>query len=159
MQWHHNVTLCVDVCFACGIPFLHTISKHLQFRTIQFLLSQTYKQLLSHLHTVLNLYFSWGFNVNWIHRYGQFKCIHETIHPTLLHTAAPEQHIPEVERSIRTLKDDVRTTIHGLPYTKYTRLMLKSLDTFICKICSLHLMASPLLSVPLPLSLVTTNQT
>jgi len=35
-------------------------------------------------------------------------------------------HVPEVEQSIRTLKEHFRTTVHGLPYEFYTKIMVKS---------------------------------
>ena len=126
-NWHRNIILCIDICFACGMPFLHTISKNLQFRTIQFLESQSYKHILSQLYTVFNLYLARGFKITWVHGDGQFECIREAIRPTLLHIAAPNQHIPQIERSIRTLKDDARSTINSLPYKKYTRLMMQTL--------------------------------
>jgi len=35
LQFHMNVTLCADIFFINNIPFLHTISRHFMFRTIE----------------------------------------------------------------------------------------------------------------------------
>jgi hypothetical protein len=38
-----------------------------------------------------------------------------------------DEHVGEVERSIRTMKEQDRCTIHGLPYQRYTKVMIINL--------------------------------
>jgi Histone chaperone involved in gene silencing len=47
--------------------------------------------------------------------------------PRRLITPDPGGHVPEVERSIRTIKEGCRTAIHGMPYTIYPKEMLRGL--------------------------------
>ena len=75
---------------------------------------------------VVTKYHNRGFHVQHIHCDGQFECLVELFDPIHFHIASPSQHVPEIERAIRTLKDDVRTTFHGLPFQRFTRLMTKA---------------------------------
>ena len=45
-----------------------------------------------------------------------------------MHICASNEHSPKIERSIRTIKERVRTIYHSIPYTRYTQLMTKSLE-------------------------------
>jgi len=78
---------------------------------------------LSAVQNICNLYEARGFRIS----DNEFSSIRESILPIELVIVGKGQHIPEVERSIRTLKEDVRTTIHGLPILFYPQLMMKSL--------------------------------
>ena len=46
IEFHSQVTLCVDILFVNGVPFLHTISKNIQLRTIEELTSHSYKIII-----------------------------------------------------------------------------------------------------------------
>ena len=47
--------------------------------------------------------------------------------PSTLHLCAANEHVPKVERCIRTLKERTRTVCHTLPYKMYTRSMTRGL--------------------------------
>jgi len=44
--------------------------------------------------------------------------------PCHLITPDPGGHVPEVERSVCTLKEGCRAAIHGMPYLRYPKEML-----------------------------------
>ena len=46
---------------------------------------------------------------------------------TFFEIYAANEHVGVIERGIRTVKDRTRSTVHGLPYIYYTRLMVKHL--------------------------------
>ena len=46
---------------------------------------------------------------------------HHNLH---LNTAAPDEHVPEIERFIRTIKERVRSTWNSLPFQQYPNVMI-----------------------------------
>jgi len=136
-EWHLNVTLCVDIFFLHGIPFLHTISRDLQFRTVEELSSRAYKHILLCLQTVFNMYEARGFTVQHLRGDSEFACLGDTFLPTRLHIATKSEHVPEIERSIRTVKDGCRSTIHGLPFQSYPKIMLRYLVLYVVRLLNI----------------------
>ena len=100
-----------------------------------------------------------GFTVAHIRGDGEFECIEPSIRPIQLYVAAKDEHIPEVERSIRTIKDAVRTTIYGLPYKFYPKIMLKHLIKHVCHLLNLFPSQNGVSSTLSPHSILTGQPT
>ena len=47
--------------------------------------------------------------------------------PSTMHICAVNEHVPKIERCIRTIKERCRTICHTLPYKVHTRTMTKGL--------------------------------
>ena len=124
--WHRTVTLCVDIFYINGISFFLTTARQLRTITVQSMKSETYRELLRVLQTAIDRYQLRGFEIQHIHCDGQFECLQDSFQPINFNIAAPEQHVPKIERTVRTIKDDIRTTVHGLPFPYFTRLMTKA---------------------------------
>jgi hypothetical protein len=107
--------------------FFTTISRKIKFRTIAMLPDRSKSSILKQLNLVINLYHSRGFSIEDIHSDHEFECIRNDILPTQLNVVAADSHVGEIERSIRTIKERVRATIHGLPFRRYPRLMIREL--------------------------------
>jgi len=125
-----SVTIYIDIFFVHGISFFHTISKLFRFRTVELLTSHTTRDMLSCLQNVINQYNARDLFVDHVFGDSEFLSLSTSILPTQLHICGRGDHVPTVERSIRTVKDRCRSIIHGLPYTHYTRLMIQSLVYF-----------------------------
>jgi hypothetical protein len=80
---------------------------------------------------VIQQYSARGFTVTSIITDIEFECIRTSLPNIQLETVPPEEHVGEVERSIRTIKERVRSTVHGLPYTQLPKLMVKQLVIFV----------------------------
>jgi len=135
--WHKNITLCADIFFLNGIPFLHTISKDLYLRTVEELQSRSYKHLLTCTQSVLEVYLARGFEIAYMRGDNEFECLRESIRPTNLEIVAKNEHVPEIERSIRTIKERIRATVNSLPYKFYPKLMLSHLVSHIVKLINM----------------------
>ena len=48
-----------------------------------------------------------------------------------MNLAAPNEHSPEVERNIRIIKERLRSTLAGMPYKKYRRILKESLCSLV----------------------------
>ena len=124
---HKNVELCADVCFVNNLPFLVTISRAIKLRTIDMISSTSNKSILTSLRQVFQIYESRGFNISHLLADSGFQGISRGILPTRLNPASAGEHVPEIERSVRTLKERVRSTIHGLPYRSHPILLLEGI--------------------------------
>jgi len=131
-EYHNDVTLCADIFFVNGMAFFHTIARNIQFRTVHDIANRKYKTLLGCYQDVANLYESREFNLIKLHADMEFECLKTSILPTQLHVVSQGEHVPEVERSVCTIKERCRSIIHGLPYKIYPKLLLKSLIYFVC---------------------------
>lgn len=61
VDMNRYVTLVADVMFACGLPFMITLSQGIQFITVQLMLNETTKELCSLMKQVISLYKHAGF--------------------------------------------------------------------------------------------------
>ena len=127
LQHQRNVTLCVDFFFVQGIGFLHTISRGIGFRTVAPIVDRSHKTILKELSTVISVYQARGLVVQDIHADNEFECIRHDVRPVALNIVPSDSHVGEVERSIRTIKDRLRSAVHGLPFKRYPKLMIRHL--------------------------------
>jgi len=127
----YAIHLCIDVMNVNGLVFLTTISKFIKYRTAQFLSSKQPTELLKALGEVIALYKKGGFQVTYLYCDNEFRPLltlfeqqHSAIH---INFANPNEHVPDIERSIRVIKERIRSTYHRLPFYRMTRTMVKVL--------------------------------
>jgi Reverse transcriptase (RNA-dependent DNA polymerase)/Zinc knuckle len=132
-EHHDDVTLCIDIFFVQGQRFFHTISRKIKFRTVNPVTSLTKATLIENTMAVINAHRQRGFTVTTIHADGAFECMREAVAPTILNINAADEHVGEVERSIRTIKERVRGALHGLPYKRLPKEMIKGAVRFAVK--------------------------
>jgi hypothetical protein len=117
IQAHHiNVTLAMDVFFVQSHRFHYSISRDIKFRTVCMTDSVSKSSLLECCKSTMQLNSNRGFKVIHIHADGAFAYISNDIGDVVMNINITDDHVGEVERSIRTIKERVRTTLHGLPY-------------------------------------------
>ena len=75
----------------------------------------------------MHIYTSRGFQISDVHADGEFECLRNDLAPIHLEIAPPDEHIHDIERSIRTIKEGTRCIVHGLPYKRYPRAMVHEL--------------------------------
>ena len=84
----------------------------------------TSDDLFTQLKKVIDVYETRGFNVKSVISDLEFESIRERLLPIELVTVAVDDHVGDVEQSICTSKECVRSILHGLPYNRlpYNRL-------------------------------------
>jgi len=117
----------MDIFYVQGHPFFHTISRKVQSRTVAPVLNRYKATLLREIKPVLAMNKSRSFNISDLHAYMEFECIRNDVLPSRLNVTAADDHVGEVERSIWTMKERARTTIHGLPFKRLPKLMIQAL--------------------------------
>ena len=104
---NRNVTLSVDVMFVNRIPFITSISRNLKFTTSETLHNRMTSQLVQCVKNVKALYTKRGFNVTTALMEGEFVFMW-TAHLKMgvsLNTASASEHVPEIERQHRVIKE------------------------------------------------------
>ena len=117
-----NIYLYVYYMYVQGVPILTTISGDYNFRTVDPLMNKrkaNKEDMVAGLTKVLKIYRSNGFNVIQVSADNEFECVREAISPTFLNITATNEHMSEVERSIRTIKERTRCQLRNLPYKYY----------------------------------------
>ena len=118
-----NITLVADVMFINGVPFLVSSSRNMMLTTIEHAPDRKAPKLGYLIHRIMNTYACAGFNVHTILMDNEFEKIKDHVHATLNTTAASE-HVGEIERRIRVIKERCRGIICTLPYAQIPRIML-----------------------------------
>ena len=81
------------------------------------------------LESIINKYHSRSFKLTDFHGDSEFdkQKLKDFLEPGILHTYAREEHVGIIERSVRSIKERCRSTVHGVPYKRMTILMVRSL--------------------------------
>jgi hypothetical protein len=130
VQLHKYVTLVADVMFVNGLSFLVNSSQGLSLVTIEHLPSRTAKRLVHTLKRVFRIYATAGFVIQTSLTDMEFEKLRTMMPHVVLNTTAAREHIGEVERKIRVIKERARGTFNKLPYKKLPKLMVIDLLHF-----------------------------
>lgn len=129
MRRHREVTVCFDVMYVNNITFLVSISRALKFCTAEGLANRRADTLLIGMSRIKAAYSSRGFIFNRAMGDNEF----ETLKPGLadmgvtLNVVSRGEHVPEIERHIRTIKERCRAIYNTLPFTRMPARMLSEL--------------------------------
>ena len=83
--------------------------------------------LLREVTAVIRVYHARGLVVRDLHSDSEFECLRQAILPIAMNVVPPDSHVGEVERSIRTIKERLRSCVHGLPFKRLPKLMIQSM--------------------------------
>jgi hypothetical protein len=77
----------------------------------------------------LSLYRNRGFHPTELHADGEYNSLRDAFPDVRFTICSADDHVPEIERAIRTVKETIRATIHGMPYSRLPRVLVKELVT------------------------------
>jgi len=130
VQLHKYVTLVADVMFVNGLPFLVTSSRGISLVTVEYLPSRTAKRLVNTLNRVFTIYGTAGFIVQTALMDYEFEKLKTLMPNVTLNTTAASEHMGEIERKIRVIKERAGCTVNTLPYPTLPDLMIIELMHF-----------------------------
>jgi hypothetical protein len=118
MSRYRNITLCADVMFVNSIPMLVTVSRHLRFGTVEELPSRSVTNLVKALTRVTKVYKRAGFRVTLSLMDGEFEPLRGNLADAnvTLNTTGQDEHVGDIERFIRTIKERMRATYNMLHF-------------------------------------------
>jgi hypothetical protein len=120
----------MDTMNTNGLSFLTTISRNIMYRTTEKLPNKTSNSYRSALDNVFCLYNIAGFTIKSIHCDNEYQPLMkelEDIYKVKMNYSNSQEHIPEVERSIRVIKEQFCATFHRLLYLRLPSIMIKNL--------------------------------
>ena len=101
--------------FVNNIPFLLTLSRKPKFGTVEFLPNCTAPQLGKSLTKVLRLYALRGFVMHVILMDMEFEKVRDHFALVEMKTTAAREHVGEIKRHIRMVKERTRSVHHLQP--------------------------------------------
>jgi hypothetical protein len=108
LSLYREVTLCIDmIMYVNKIALLVTISRHIKFAMIELLANWQAETIGKSVTDVMRLYGSRGFLVNMTrHADGEFELLRGQLAGagSALNSCSNDEHVPEIEHFIRTLK-------------------------------------------------------
>ena len=113
-ELHNFFTLAADVMFVNDVQFSVTLSRDIRLFTAEFLPSCTAKQLISSLNNIVKFYARGGFVVRLVLMDMEFEKIKHVFDKVEVNTTAAREHVGEIERGIRLMKERSRCVISDL---------------------------------------------
>ncbi len=139
VERNRTVWLAGDVMFVNGIAFVVTVSRGLKFITAHHLPSREAKDLADSIRETIKIYQRGGFKVQTLLMDWEFEKIRSLLPEVLVNTTSAGEHVGEVERHIRTIKEQTRGIMCTLPYKRMPNQMVVELVYF----CVMWLNAIP----------------
>ena len=126
MEQYHDIILVVDVLYVNKLHFIATISRYIRFGTVEFLRNQKSTTLSEHIKQVNQLYQQQGFRPIYALMDGQFDPLRGDLAEMglQLNTVSNDEHVPEIERQIRSLKERTRAIYGTLTFRKIPRRLI-----------------------------------
>jgi hypothetical protein len=113
------------------IAFLVTISRHIKFATIELIANRQEDTIGKCVTNIMQLYGSRGFLVNMTHADGEFEVLRGRLADagSALNVCSNDEHVPEIKRFIRMVKEIALCMYNSVPFTRFPVLMLKEMVT------------------------------
>jgi hypothetical protein len=126
IKTHRDITLCFDIMFVNKIAFLVTVSRKIRFGTTERILSRHSDVVGQAIIRVLIFYCQRGFRVKECNGDNEFGVLRAALADEQAHlnVTAEDEHVPEVERYIRTIKERTRAVYNTVPFSKIPAMMI-----------------------------------
>ena len=110
--------------FVGGLPFLVTSLRNIKMATEAFVPTRTARQLANSIMKVVHIYSHRGFVVNISLLYMEFVKVTDLCKLVEVITTAAQEHIPNIERLIRLIRDRLRCITYYFHFTSVPNMVL-----------------------------------
>ena len=124
IQKHGRVTISIDLMYINRVPFVITSSRDLRVGSIEDIPNRQIPTIKQALSRVLHKYEGRGFTIGSIVADDEFESLEQELPQYSFNIAGADDHVPEIERFIRTIKDSVRAQYNDLPFQYMPKAML-----------------------------------
>ena len=120
LQEYRKVTLCVDIMYVNRVAMLVSISRKIRFGTLEVIPNNKSTVLLKGRKSILQVYQRWGFQIEMALMDGEFGHLRGELASlgVTLNETSRDEHVGEIERFIRTIKEQMRAIYNTLPFRK-----------------------------------------
>jgi hypothetical protein len=128
MKLHKEVFLMTDILVVNKNQFFLTLSRKITFTAINHLADRTVLQIFKAFKEIYQYYLQHVFHITVVHAKGEFaappKPLIESIPGgPVVNLASANEHMPEIERRIRVVKEPCWATPHSLPFERIPKIM------------------------------------
>jgi hypothetical protein len=130
LQQYQSITLCINIMFINKIPFLLSISRNIKFITGTALNNRKEKSIVAALKEIHGIYRKRGFCITNVLGDGEFECTRGFVATDLkseLNICGEDEHVPDIERCIRTVKERTRCTYNVTPFDRFPPKMVSEM--------------------------------
>jgi hypothetical protein len=127
---NRDVTLTAYVMFVDGLGFLVMASRNIKFTTNVYFPKRSKGNLSNSLKKVFEIYSKRGFKKTALMD-RELEFFRDDIRGVILNTTATSEHVPEIERQIRVIKERARAIRSTLPFRKMPNRMIVELINFV----------------------------
>lgn len=129
MERHRHVVVCFDIMYVNRVVFLVSISRALKFCTAEALKNRRIDTILTGMQRIKTVYTRRGFVMDRALGDNEFISLDTGLAAMgiMLNTVSRDEHVPEIERHIRTLKERCRSVYNALPFKKLPSRMVVEL--------------------------------
>ena len=129
LRLHKKVILGFDFLFVNGQIFFTTVSRNIKFCTIEYVPRRSLKIALECLNRIIGLYKRRGFIITDALGDDEFTPLAQSlseIHNINFNDPAANEHVGDIERMIRIIKERIRAALSRFPWKKaIPRLMVQ----------------------------------
>ena len=120
LKYYGEITLCVDIMYVNKVPLLVTLSRNIKFGTVEAVADRKEATLLKCIKGVVSLYQKAGFKVTTALMDGEFVPLRGGLADLglRLNETSRDEHVGDIERYIRTVKERMRAIYNTLPFQK-----------------------------------------
>jgi hypothetical protein len=127
MKLHKEGFLTTDIFFINNIPFLLMTSRKICAMAVNHLAERTVPQIFKAFKEMYQYYLQRGFHITTVNADGEFAPLGSLIESItgvpMVNLASANEHVPEIERRIRVVKEQWWATQHSLPFERIPKLM------------------------------------
>jgi hypothetical protein len=120
MSRYRNVTIACDVMFVNKVAMIVTVSRNIRFATVEAIPDRKAETLVKAVKSVVSIYRRGGFQVTTALMDGEFEVLRGDLADIgiTLNEAAGDEHVGDIERYIRTLKERMRAIHSTIPFAR-----------------------------------------
>jgi hypothetical protein len=126
MRQYREVIVAADIMYVNQVPFLVSISRSIKFCLAELFLNQQVATILTGIKLINSLYKKRGFTLTTLLMDGEFEPLRGDLADMgiTLNTASCDEHVLEIERHIRTLKERIRCVYNTLSFKRVPARMV-----------------------------------
>ena len=120
LERYRDVTLCVDIMYVNRVAMLVSISRNIKFGTIEAIPNRKSATIVNGVMGIRQIYRRNGFNVVAALMDGEFGHLRGELADMgiALNETSWDEHVGEIERYIRTVKERMRAVYNTMPFSK-----------------------------------------
>ena len=138
---YNKVTLAIDIFFVNKVPFFITFSLKICFLSVTHLTNRKAPSIFNALRSMHNYYLQRGFTIVFIKADGEFKPLEEMMYELYgspkLNLASANEHVPDIERQIRVVKERTRAVVYSMKFNRMPEKILNNIVLFVVKMLNL----------------------